>query len=99
MGGSVFGMLLLWGAAEAGPSDGTVPRFVRGLARGGGPLFLLAENEASLTGEVGRADPGPEVDGVPRRGTGALEAVDTTEPDLPAGLGLIGGWVSRTPSA
>lgn len=76
---------------------------MRGDARGGVLLFLVEENGASLTGDAGRccAYPGPEVDGVPRRGTGALDAVETTDAGL-GGIALFGrivGCESRAPLA
>ena len=76
---------------------------MRGDARGGVLLLLVEENEASLTGDAGRccAYTGPDVDGVPRRGTGALDAVETTEAGLVAIVlfGRVLGWESRAPLA
>jgi hypothetical protein len=86
VGVSIFDMLSLSVAVGAGPSDGTGPKFARGLARDGVLLFLVDENEASLTGDAGRccAYTGPDADGVPSRGKGALDAVERTEPALGA---------------
>jgi hypothetical protein len=90
LGESVFGMLRLCGPT-VGPSDGVLPKFVRDAGRDVVLLFLVDENEASLTGDTGRccAYAAPEVEGVPRRGTDGLGNVDTTEPEVEAtALGL-----------
>lgn len=90
----------------AGPKVGTVPKpeFVRDSGRDWVQLFLTGAYEPTLTGDTGRCWPCPgifpRVVGVPSRGTGALDAVDTTEPDFRfAMLGLAAGGVSLPPFA
>lgn len=92
---SVSCMLRRLVAVKAGPSDGAGPRFVRD-GSGGVLLFLVDENEASLTGDAGRccAGVGPDADDAdagPRRCTDALGATETTDAGLEAlGFGRVG---------
>lgn len=53
---SAFGTLRRFCGPAVGPSDGTVPNpeFVRDKGKEGMLLFFIAENEASLTGDIGR---------------------------------------------
>jgi hypothetical protein len=96
---SALGMLRRFCMTGAGPRVGTAPKpeLVRDIGRDWVQVFFVAgAYEAALTGDTGRCwrCPGmfPRIVGVPSRGAGALEAVDTTEVDFRlATLGLAAG--------